>query len=249
MVFTKSKKKRKFFFSIYIISIIVAAFVLCSKFSGEEPDAAGIISLSYLCFNAYAYHKQKLDGKQNFHEKVAWISDIYYFPGGMRPSYLRDWKLYKYIETEQRNLQIPQQYCIDFSSETEKEYLSQILNKHKEHVIEYYFCNRLKETKDIYELKSVEYYFFSLHCFVYDNLSEYKDNDAYKKKEYISDWNFKCQLTEYGRTYYKLYLIAQLYVENNEHIQKLFEYVDTEKKNHIMEVLEKNETQFLQYRP
>lgn len=240
---TKGKNKiiEKIFFALYIISIVFAGFVLSYTFTGEEPNLAGIFSLSWLCFCAYFYHKLKLDERRNMHEKVAWISDIYYFPNGMRPPHLRDWKLHEYIEIEQRNQQIPLHYRIDFSNEIEKEHLNKILNKHKEHVIEYYFCNRLKETKDIYELKSLEYYFFSLHCFVYDNLCYYKDNDAYEKKEYISDWQFKSQLTEYGRVYYKLELITHSYIECNAKVQNLFEHINKERKNLIMETLNKNE--------
>lgn len=238
----KGKKENieKIFFTLYIISIIIAGFIVCYRFIGEEPVPVGGIALFYLCFCAYAYHKHKLDEKQSLHNKVAWIYDRR-LNVGFNYTHLRDSELYEYIEIHQRELNIPRQYRIDFSNETEKEYLSKILDKHKEHVIEYYFYNRLKETKEIHYLNSLEYYFFSLHCFVYGNLSDYKDNDAYEKKEYISDWQFKCQLTEYGRVYYKLELITRSYIESNDKVQKLFESIDKERKNRIMETLNKNE--------
>ena len=235
--------KDTLFIALYVISIIIASFVLMNKFEGEESDIAGIISLSYLCFCAYTYHKYKLDKKQNLHEKVAWISGIY--PYSTKTLKSREWQLYEYIEIEQREQQIPQQYRIDFSNETEKEYLNQILNKHKERVIEHYFRNHLKETKGIYELTPLEYYFFSLHCFVYDNLCYHKDNDVYKNKEYISKWQYKCQLSEYGKVYHKLELITHSYIEHNNKVQSLFEYIDKERKEHIVETLDKNEVVFL----
>lgn len=245
----KDKKTiiEKIFFTLYIISIIIAGFILCYGFIGEEPDPVGVIALLYLCFCAYAYHKHKLDEKQSLHNKVAWIAERKKY--GEFSSNLRDSELVEYIRFENTNQNVPQQYRIDFSNETEKEYLSKILDKHKEHTIEKYFCNRLKETEDICQLKSLEYYFFSLHCFVYDNTSSYKDTESYCKKEYISDWQFKCQLSEYGRVYYKLELITRAYIENNEQVQKLFGYIDKERQNHIMETLDKNEVSFLSYRP
>ena len=230
----------KFLFALYIISIIIAVFIVYYKINPEEPDELMLFALCYLCFCAYTYHKYKLDEKQNLHEKVAWISKRYY--GHLCPPHLRDRELYKYIEVEQRVQNIPPQYRIDFSNETEKECLKQILNKHKSHVVEYYFYDRLK-TKDIYNLKSLEYYFFSLSCFVFDKLSNFKDDDIYEKEVRISSHEFRYQLSEYGRVYYKLELIVQSYVENNNKVRKLFEYIDKKRKNIIMEILDTNEEQ------
>ena len=247
----KSKKENieKIFFTLYIISIIIAGFILWYSFMGEEPDSAGFFSLFYLGFCAYIHHKHKLNESQDMHKKVAWIYDRR-LNIGFNYTHLRDSELYEYIEIHQRELNIPRQYRIEFLNETEKEHLIQILNKHKEQVVRDYFYNENpKSSKDIYELNSLEYYFFSLHCFVYDNTSSYKDTESYCKKEYISDWQFKCQLSEYGRVYYKLELITRAYIENNEQVQKLFGYIDKERQNHIMETLDKNEVSFLSYRP
>lgn len=246
----KGKKEiiEKICFHLYIISLIIAGFILCYRFMGEEPDTVGGIALCYLCFCAYIYHKHKLNESWDMHKKVAWISNIYYF--NLTPSHLRTYELAECIEIQQRKLNISHQYCIDFSNENEKEYLSQILNKHKEQVIRDYFYNdNPKSSKGIYELTSLEYYFFSLHCFVYDNTSNYKDTESYGKKEYISNWEFKCQLSEYGRVYYKLELITRSYIESNDKVQKLFTYIDKERRNHVIEVLDKNEVGFLSYRP
>ena len=252
----KSEKATWYFYSIpltkktllcalYNISLIIAVFIIYSKFIGEEPDSVGLVALFYLCLCAWCYHKRKIDYNENLHQKVAWISDKYiYYSDEIKPSHLRDSELDEYIKTEQSNLKIPQQHCIDFSNEFEKESLSQILNEHKDQVVKNYFCNRLKEGTDIYNLSSLEYYFFSLYCFVYEKPSYY-DNKAYEKREKISDYTFKCRLTEYGRVYYKLKLITQSYIENNKQVQNLFNYIDKEYRNRLAEALDKNEVIFL----
>lgn len=191
----------------------------------------------------------KLSQQQDLYKKVAWIAERRSYCLHSSSLDLRDFDLTEYIEIEQRSQNIPQQYCIDFSNKTEKDYLNQILNKHKQNVIHSYFVGDLKESKDIYRLKSNEYYFFSLHCFIYDILSSYKDNGMYENTECISEWKFKCQLTEYSRVYYKLELITRSYIESNKQIQKLFEYIDKARKDLIVETLENNEVVFLSYRP
>ena len=97
---------KKIFFTLYIISIIIAGFILCYRFSGEEPDYAEILSLSYLGFSAYAYHKHKLNEIRDMHKKKAWIYDRR-LNVGFGYTHLRDWELSEYIEIEQKNQQIP----------------------------------------------------------------------------------------------------------------------------------------------
>lgn len=233
--------------ALYVIAIIVAIVILIDaiKISNRVPAS---ISLYFLCICIYYYHITKLNNSKNLYKKVAWIAEKEH-PNKYSKLRLRDFKLTEYIEIEQNNQNIPDEFRIDFSNETEKEYLNTILNNHREHVIKSYFYGWLNESKQIYNLDSLEYYFFSLQCFVYDNLSNYKDNGAYEKEEYISDWQFKCQLTEYGRIYYKLDLITYTYVVNNKKTLKAFKYIDTTRKNYIMEILEKNEACFFNYRP
>lgn len=223
---------KSFFWALYIVSIFVSLGIVLHKLEKSFISLAFI----YLWVCAYIYYRQKTDDLQNIYRKISWIYD--------KNSYTnRGLNLYEYIEIEQSNLKIPQQHCIDFSNEFEKESLSQILNEHKDQVVKNYFCNRLKEGTNIYNLSSLEYYFLSLYCFV-DEKPSYYDNKAYEKREKISDYTFKCQLTEYGRVYYKLKLITQSYIENNKQVQNLFNYIDKEKRNRLAEALDKNEVIF-----
>lgn len=193
---------------------------------------------------AWVFYKNRLDDEQNLYRKVAWIAvkqKPFVFSGTSRL-----FELIEIVELEHNNLNIDEQFRLDFSSETEKENLTKILNTHKEHVIKSYFHGLLAKSNEIYALNELEYYFFSLNSFLYDTI--YDVNAAYTSREQVSDNEFKYQLTDYGRVYYKLHLVTSLYIEKNEHkVKKLFKYIDKEQKNRLMEALEKNEV--LLYRP
>ena len=232
------KHKKTIIHFLYVLSLCIAFYILFAT-DIESSFPAWKVSLFYLCFCAWRYHIIKLDDKKNLYEKVAWIAKRRSY-GAFNSTHLRDFDLIDYIGVEQREHNIPQQYYIDFSNETEKELLKQILGKHKEYVIERYFLGYLKESKEIYKLKSLEYYFLSLHCFISNN----NDNNVYSKREPISVHQYKCKLTDYGKAYYKLALITQLYIESNENVYQLCEYRDKKRINNIMEILDKNEVCF-----
>lgn len=236
--------KENLFYALYILAVFIAICILLDTMSRNSDDLVWYLML-FLCFCAWCYHKQRLDDKQNLYRKISWIYGKN--SGELILNHLRDSELVEYIEFEQRKQNISVQYCIDFSNKTEKDNLTKILNSHKDHSIESYFCNKLNESKDIYNLNSLEYYFFSLDCYVANHLNEYNACEAYGEREHIPNNNYniyKRRLTDYGRVYYKLNLITQLYIENNENIQRLYTFIDKEKKNNIMEILNNNEACF-----
>ena len=196
--------------------------------------------LLYLC--AVNLYTVKIVYKRNLYNKVAWIAEkdptgIFYATNFS----LRNFKLNEYIQFEQRKQNLSEQYRIDFSNEAEKEYLSSILNAHKEYVIKQYFYGNLRATSEIYKLESLEYYFFSLYNFIYSKFC--KDNLYENERENVSEHWYKQKLTEYGKVYYKLRLIMELYIEANEDIQKLYKYFSKD-SDYIMEIIEKNEEKF-----
>ena len=229
--------KETLLYTIYIIAIFVAIFILTDSIIVKNSGWAEI-SFLFLGVSIWGAHRTKLENSKNLYKKVAWIAEKSPYNSSCR---LRDFELAEYIEFEQKKLNIPQQFNIDFSNETEKEHIIKILDTHKNHVVKSYFCDRLSESKKIYNLETKNYYFLSLYNFIYNN--QYKQS-LYSNREYISDYRYKCQLTEYGRVYYKLYLIIWLYVKDNEQIKNFFEYIDKEKENYILEILEKNEAYF-----
>lgn len=233
---------KEIFLVLYIFVIHAAFYILINSITEFVWPT---VSFFFLCFCAWRFHTVKLKNSQNLYKKVAWIAERE--PNGRysgRAVSLRGFELFEYIEFEQRKQNLPQEYQIDFSNETEKDNLIKILDSHKEHVFESYFCDWLAKSEYIYNLTQLEYYFFSLHCYLQEGC-----NALYCNREYISEHKYKCQLTDCGRIHYKLRLVTQLYIENNEQIQKLCDYIDKKRKSYIIEILEKNEVVFLSYRP
>ena len=194
---------------------------------------------------------KKLQRNQDMFKKVGWIAEkecnTMCYSDSVR---LRDMELISYIMEEQKKLNLPKRFCLDYSNDNEKKDAEEILNLHKNDVIKSYFHGLLTISKNIYKLSSLEYYFYSLYCFIYKELDEHKYQDKkYTNEEYTDKTYFSCQLTDYGRTYYKLYLITFMFIEKNEKTRKLFKYINHEHKQHIAKNLDKNEVQFWTYRP
>lgn len=177
-------------------------------------------------------HFKKLSRNENLFKKVGWIAE--------KESYsvcysdrvkLRDKDLLSYLIEEQSELDIPKQYRIDFSNNSEIKNVEEILKFHKNKVVESYFQDCLSNSRKICQLKPLEYYFFSLYCFLYKEVD--KGNSSFK-------WN----LTDYGRAFFKLYLITNIFVEKNENTRKLFEYINPNLKNITMNHLEKINSHF-----
>lgn len=186
---------------------------------------------------------KELYSMQNIFIKVAWIAERYNNSFVYKESAaLRDKELVSYIIQEQHNLQIPKDYHIDDSNETEKTNIETILNIHKNDVIKSYFHNFLKRDKVFCKLDSLEYYMFSLNCFLQKNL---KGNDSvYSKREYTDEANYYRLLTDYGRAYYKLYLITTLFCRRNDKTKNL---VGGSNTNVLMKYLKTNKVEFLSY--
>ncbi len=190
--------------------------------------------------------------RNNLFKKVGWIAEkeIYsiYYEDFVK---LRSKELISYIIEEQHNMKININYCIDFNNETEKTYAEEILDSFKKDVTKSYFCGFLTTSKNICNLNSLEYYMYSLEAFFKRNSELYKpffSDKIYKfQKEDGSDSYYT--LTDFGRTYYKLYLISLMFIENNPKTRILFEYIDPKFKNRLMGYLESNEICFWTYRP
>ena len=197
-------------------------------------------------------HFRKFNYNEQLFKNVGWIAEkknIMRCYGGRVN--LRNSGLISYIFQQQKKLAIPEDLRINYSNENEKANAEEILNIHKSKILIDYFSDDLTTNKNIFKLNSLEYYFYSLFCFICSELEEYKNyqDKIYLDKEYTDKTNFKCKLTDYGRVYYKLYLITCMFVEKNEKTRKLFEYINPELKSQIMEHLRTNEVTFWSYRP
>ena len=123
---------------------------------------------------------------------------------------VRDEDLISYILREEYKLNVEQEHRLD---ESDIKFACEILEAHRQSVIESLFYNSLKKDKSLYNLNYLEYYMCSLSGFLANNLK--------------SDSTI---------TYYKLYYIASLYCANNENIKPLFgnrAYILNNIKEHI----------------
>lgn len=232
------------------IAVMLFSYLRKESFWVSENVILALVPIIFFCAWFIPRCKDNIY-KANLFYKVSWIAEkrhpmVYY-----KDVDLRHEELIYYIVKEQRRLNIPEHLCIDFSNENEKNYAEEILTLHKNEVIKSYFSNFLAKSKNIRKLDSLEYYLYSLHRFLNNELNEYKTNQdkIYGDQDYSDMPYIRCTLTDFGRTYYKLFLITQMFIENNEKTRNLYKYINPEQKNHITEQLEKNEVVFWRYRP
>ncbi|MBE7053427.1 MAG: hypothetical protein E7391_04040 [Ruminococcaceae bacterium] len=217
-----------------------------------ESTLLCIVFFAFLGGWRFYEHLKKLHYNQNMFKKVGWIAEkeniTMYYDSSVD---LRNEELLYYIMQEQSNSNLSKEFRVNFANDSEKKYAEEILEYHRKSVIKSYFSNFLTKTKNICKLNSLEYYLYSLYNFICDELNEYKHNQdkIYENKEWLDETYFTCQLTDYGRTYYKLYLITHLFIIKNEKTRLLFEYINPEQKNNIMKYLQNNEVKFWSYRP
>lgn len=172
-------------------------------------------------------HLQKSYRSQNMYKKVGWIAEKESLNMVYSESVqLRDYDLLSYIIEEQSKLNISKEFCIDFSNEGEKKNVEEILNYHKNKVVELYFRGFLSKSRKVCQLSSLEYYFFSLYSFLYKEIDKGQSS-------------FKWSLNDNGRAFFKIYLITNMFVENNEKTKNLFDYINPNLKKLTMEHLEK----------
>ena len=144
---------------------------------------------------------------------------------------LRSEDLIYYIMEQQGESDIPKQYRIDFTNKSEIKNVEEILNTHRNNVVESYFHGFLSKSRKICKLEPLEYYFFSLYCFLYKEID--KGHSSF-------EWN----LNDNGRAFFKLYLITNIFVESNEKVKKLFNYINPNIKKLTMEHIEKIDSHY-----
>lgn len=184
-----------------------------------------VLSIFFLWF--FYEHLKRLYRNHNMYKKIGWIAEKEKFAANYgKDASLRSDDLIFYIMQYQIELDIPKRYCIDISNKTEKKNVEEILNFHKNNVVESYFHAFLSKSRKVCQLSSLEYYFFSLYCFLYKEID--KGHSSFK-------WSFN----DGGRAFFKLYLITNMFVENNKKTKRLFVYINPNIKELTMEHLEK----------
>lgn len=152
---------------------------------------------------------------------------------------------------KQQDLKIPKDFCLSRDNEAEKEHTEEILDAFKKDISELYFGGYLSNTQKIRNLQEDWYFMYRLFVFCERN-SEY-DNYKFREKIYkyeSTDGSYSTYgLTDYGLTFYKLYLISLLYVEDNPYTRKLYEYIDPKLKEHLKSYIKTKNIKFWSYRP
>ena len=174
--------------------------------------------------------------------KVSWIID--------KSSSIRNDDLVNYIEREQYNLKVENNCCIDFSNESEKSFVCEIIETHKQFISDSFFCDSLTKDKFFYNLDCLEYYMFSLRGFLEKKqLETNKFNDIVLYRFFSKEGSYTThKLTDDGVLYKKLFYITTLFCVNNEKINPSFTNPKSTLKS-IKENLEKKEISFWSYRP
>ena len=158
--------------------------------------------------------------------------------------------LVSYINTNGWELKNPAEYQLKTQ---EMEYAKEIICLFKKTNMKNFFCedrvSLSQKKKEIYKLRNIDYFMFSLLCYMEDYVGydSYLFRDKiYEDRKYSDSSHFSCQLTNYGRVCYKIYLVASVYCENNDYTKPL---IIQSQSNHIIKYLQKNKIEFWTYRP
>lgn len=181
----------------------------------------------------------------NLFKKVGWIIA----PHRERNLPSRDiTSLLNTIIYKQQDLEISHVFWINTSDNI---YIEEILEVFKKDISELYFGGFLSNTQKIRNLHADSYFMYQLFVFC-GNYSEHdnpKLSDKIYKYESKDDSYHTYGLTDYGISFYKLYLISLLYVEKNPDTRKLYQYIDPKLKEHLKTYLNTKKVVFWRYRP
>ena len=218
----------------------------------------GIICLTLWILLIVGHHVYKIVResiyRKDYYRKIGWITQKEKLGRFYNPTVnLRDEDLLYYIKKQEDKLKISESYRIDSSSEQVKKDIDEILKVFQNDKLEDYFSDLLKKERRFLKLTSLEYFMFSLGCFLssfvaidyYDrNHPEFKDK-IYSSREYTDNSNFNEHLTDFGITCYKLLLITQVFLQKNEKFKKFDLRLDSD---YTMSIIDRKKAGFWSYR-
>ena len=152
---------------------------------------------------------------------------------------------------KQQKLEMPREFWLLRDNETEAKCTEEILDVFKKDISELYFGGYLSNTQKIRNLQEDGYFMYRMFVFCdkYSGYDNYKLRDKIYKYESCDGSYSTYSLTDYGVTFYKLYLISLLYVEDNPYTRKLYEYIDPKLKEHLKSYIKTKNIKFWSYRP
>lgn len=166
-------------------------------------------------------------------------------------SWLQNTDLSDVIHKQQLHLNIEKQY--QFIQKSEKENLIKILNLFKKEISDYYLSDRLLLKLEFMQLNETEYFMYLLLRFLLSNdvdnnriffheygVEMYKEilvldsGDTHRDSIYT--------LTDFSKSYYKLFAIVLTYCENNKNILNAVPHIARyNRSEQIKEILNKDE--------
>ena len=221
---------------------------------------APLLYFLYILFKEgiYPKHKEKKYARDLF-DKVRWIAikvsgvyggSIFINDSRKTSKEVRDKDLIDYIINEQCNFKIDNIHSIDISNKLEKDFVCDILDAHKNDVIENLFLDCLTKNEQFYNLDFLEYYMFSLRNFLEKKQLNRDDFNNIVLYDYIrQDGSYRIyELTDYGIIFQKLFYIVTLFCASNKKVKLLLTNPENT-LNSVKKNLEDEEITFWSYRP
>lgn len=196
------------------------------------------------------FHKlHKFYKAENIYKKMKWICEK---ATKNRKCADCDNLLY-YLNNQTHELKIPYDYQLLFRT-TEEAYASVILERFKKSKLNSLFRQDMNSLttmyKEWYKISDLDYFMLSLFGYLEVNAessSYYYSDKIYKRNMHKGDSSYSYyNLTDFGRAYFKLFLITALYCENNANTKP---FIRNPQAQHIKSYLDTNEICFWRYRP
>ena len=172
-------------------------------------------------------------------------------------SWIKNTDLFNILHNQQLQLNVEKPYRFSISQENEKENLKKIINLFKKEIINDYFNNRLTMPIKLIHFTEAEYFMYMLRNFLLIN-----DVNTYNvffqeygiemyNEELVSDRgdtnrDYIYTLTDFSKTFYKLFVTVLIYCENNKNILKAIPHITRyNRSEQIKEILEKNKLEVI----
>ena len=195
--------------------------------------------LFYVFYNLHKYIKA-----ENLYKKMKWICE----KSTKKRKCIDSDNLLYYLNDQTFELKIPNNYQLLFGT-TEIAYASVILERFRKSKLDSLFRHDINSLttwdKEWYKLSDLDYFMLSLFGYLEENAkcsSYYYSNKIYKwnmiKSNSTYDYYY---LTNFGRVYFKIYLITAIYCENNTNTKT---FICNPQSRHIKSYLDTNEIAF-----
>lgn len=172
-------------------------------------------------------------------------------------SWIKNSDLSDILHNLQIHLNIEKQYCFSFSQKSEKENLEKIINLFEKEILDDYFNNRLTMSLKLIWFNETEYFMYALRNFLLINDLDKNHTFLWEygiemyNEELVHDGghthrDYVYTLTDFSKSYYKLFVTVLTYCENNKNILKAVPHIARyNRSEQIKEILDKNKLEVI----